>query len=113
MDVETTLPARPKVNGRMWQPGQSGNPACRPVGARGRFSEQFIADLTDAWQEYGATALRSVAGVVSFFVGPVVGGHLIRLNRAQVEWADVAASVPQDKGSSIAIALRQLPPDLS
>jgi len=27
--------ARPKVNGRMWQPGQSGNPAGRPVGARG------------------------------------------------------------------------------
>jgi hypothetical protein len=23
MDVETTVPARPKVNGRMWQPGQA------------------------------------------------------------------------------------------
>ena len=35
MDVETDLPAR-RVNGRVWTPGQSGNPASRPIGARGR-----------------------------------------------------------------------------
>jgi len=26
----------------MWVAGQSGNPAGRPVGARGRFSQQFM-----------------------------------------------------------------------
>ena len=36
--------------------GQSGNPAGRPIGARGRFSQQFIADLTNAWEQYGADA---------------------------------------------------------
>ena len=50
MDVETDLPAR-RVNGRMWMLGQSGNPAGRPIGARGRFSQQFIADLTNAWEQ--------------------------------------------------------------
>ena len=76
MDVETTMPARPKVNGRMWQPGQSGNPAGRPIGARGRFSERFIADLTDAWQEYGATALaRTAKEYPDRFVG--IASHLI------------------------------------
>jgi hypothetical protein len=32
----------------MWQPGESGNPAGRPIGARGRFSQRFVADLTNA-----------------------------------------------------------------
>jgi hypothetical protein len=30
-------------------------------GARGRFSQRFIADLTDAWEEHGATALARTA----------------------------------------------------
>jgi hypothetical protein len=48
-----------RVNGRMWQPGESGNPTGRPVGARGRFSQRFVAaqrwpmHLTDE-QEYAA-----------------------------------------------------------
>jgi hypothetical protein len=33
----------------------------RPVGARGRFSQRFISDLADAWNEYGATALARTA----------------------------------------------------
>jgi hypothetical protein len=60
MDVETDLPAR-RVNGRMWTPGQSGNPSGRPIGARGRFSQQFISDLTTAWEQYGADALAQTA----------------------------------------------------
>jgi len=42
-------------------PGQSGNPLGRPVGARGRFSQQFISDLTNAWEQYGADALAQTA----------------------------------------------------
>jgi hypothetical protein len=63
MEAEKTgsePPAR-HVNGRMWQPGQSGNVLGRPVGARGRFSERFVADLTTAWEQYGETALAETA----------------------------------------------------
>ena len=75
MDVETDLPAR-RVNGRMWMLGQSGNPAGRPIGARGRFSQQFIADLTNAWEQYGADALAQTAKLYpDRFVG--ICSHLI------------------------------------
>jgi hypothetical protein len=63
MEAEKTGPEPPArhVNGRMWQPGQSGNVLGRPVGARGRFSERFVADLTTAWEQYGETALAETA----------------------------------------------------
>jgi hypothetical protein len=60
MNVETDLPAR-RVNGRMWQPGESGNPAGRPVGARGRFSQQFVEDMRASWERHGATVMDRVA----------------------------------------------------
>jgi hypothetical protein len=63
MEAEKTGPEPPArhLNGRMWSPGQSGNPHGRPVGARGRFSERFVADLTTAWEQYGETALAETA----------------------------------------------------
>jgi hypothetical protein len=75
MESEPDLPVK-RVNGRMWQPGESGNPAGRPIGARGRFSQRFIADLTDAWEEHGATALaRTAREYPDRFVG--ICSHLI------------------------------------
>ncbi len=63
MEEPTSSPPTPlpRVNGRMWVAGQSGNPDGRPVGARGRFSQQFVADLSDAWEQYGADALAQTA----------------------------------------------------
>jgi hypothetical protein len=63
MEAEKIGPEPPArhVNGRMWQPGESGNRHGRPVGARGRFSERFVADLTTAWEHYGETALAQTA----------------------------------------------------
>src|SRR6516165_9597130 len=60
MNIETDLPSR-RVNGRMWVAGQSGNPAGRPVGARGRFSQQFIEDMRASWERHGATVMDRVA----------------------------------------------------
>jgi hypothetical protein len=63
MVVETEARDRElkRLNGRMWSPGQSGNPHGRPVGARGRFSERFVTDLTTAWEQHGAQALEQTA----------------------------------------------------
>ena len=60
IEPEIGVPAK-RVNGRMWQSGKSGNPNGRPVGARGRFSQRFIADLTDAREKHGAAALEQTA----------------------------------------------------
>jgi hypothetical protein len=60
MNIATDLPSR-RVNGRMWVAGQSGNPAGRPVGARGRFSQQFIEDMRASWERHGATVMDRVA----------------------------------------------------
>jgi hypothetical protein len=41
--------------------GQSGNPAGRPKGARGKLAETFWADYYAAWQTSGKAALDNVA----------------------------------------------------
>jgi hypothetical protein len=65
-----------KPNPGRWVQGQSGNLNGRPVGARGRFSQRFIADLSDAWGEHGATALaRTAKEYPDRFVG--ICAHLI------------------------------------
>jgi hypothetical protein len=74
-EPKTEAPAR-RVNGRMWLPGESGNANGRPIGARGRFSQRFVADLSDAWEEHGATALaRTAQEYPDRFVG--ICSHLI------------------------------------
>ena len=49
------------VNGRMWQPGQSGNPNGRPVGSRTVFSQAFLKDLAEVWSEEGREAMVKTA----------------------------------------------------
>jgi hypothetical protein len=48
-----------KKNG--WQPGQSGNPAGRPVGTRNRFSETFVSDIAATWAKHGPDILERMA----------------------------------------------------
>jgi Family of unknown function (DUF5681) len=44
-----------------WKPGQSGNPAGRPIGARQKISEKLLADLADVWEEHGVSVLQRLA----------------------------------------------------
>ena len=62
MTTKTTLAiSRPTdANLRPWQPGQSGNPAGRPLGSRHRISEQFVQMIADDFERHGAEAMRRV-----------------------------------------------------
>ncbi len=42
----------------LFQPGQSGNPAGRPPGARSKFSEAFIRALAEDFAEHGKNAIE-------------------------------------------------------
>jgi len=45
----------------LWKPGQSGNPAGRPVSSRQKISERLLADLADVWAEHGKDELERLA----------------------------------------------------
>ena len=42
----------------LWKPGQSGNPAGRPKGSRGKLGESFLEKVNDIWQRRGDEALE-------------------------------------------------------
>lgn len=44
-----------------WKPGQSGNPAGRPPGARSLLADAFWRDLHAAWQKRGAKAISQLS----------------------------------------------------
>lgn len=44
----------------LWQPGQSGNPAGRPKGARSQLTEDFLKDLHADFVEHGKQAIAEV-----------------------------------------------------
>jgi hypothetical protein len=50
-----------KPPGPGWQPGQSGNPAGRPLGGRNKLCEAFLVKLHEAFQKHGEQAIEYVA----------------------------------------------------
>ncbi len=43
-----------------WEPGQSGNPAGRPKGARVVFGEAFVKQFAQYWEKVGNSALEEL-----------------------------------------------------
>lgn len=43
-----------------FKPGQSGNPAGRPKGARSRLGEEFLQDMLADWEKNGAATIEKV-----------------------------------------------------
>lgn len=62
MSGEDTPAKRPKsANLRPpWKPGQSGNPAGRPKGARNKLSEDFFATLAADFAKHGKKAIEDM-----------------------------------------------------
>lgn len=59
--VKPTEDTPPKhSNLKPWAPGQSGNPAGRPKGARSKLGEAFLQDMLADWQEHGKDAIVKV-----------------------------------------------------
>jgi Family of unknown function (DUF5681) len=52
---------RSRANLKPWLPGQSGNPAGRPRGARSKLTEAFLADFLGVWERHGVAVLERVA----------------------------------------------------
>lgn len=50
--------AKGKPRGKPFQPGQSGNPAGRPMHSRQRLSEKFIDALGQDFDEHGVSAIQ-------------------------------------------------------
>ncbi len=50
----------PKQIETLFKPGQSGNPAGRPKGAKSKLQEDFLRDVRDAWEERGPAAIQGM-----------------------------------------------------
>ena len=61
LEEEIALNQQKNKPAHLWKPGQSGNPAGRPVSSRQKISERLLADLAGIWEEHGKDVLTKLA----------------------------------------------------
>lgn len=67
-----------KQRGRPFLPGQSGNPAGRPKGAKNKLTDLFLSAVADDFAEHGAVALARVREEDPASYLKIVGGFIPR-----------------------------------
>ena len=55
--MATKNPPEKTVEKHLWKPGQSGNPAGRPLGVRNKLSEHYLTKLSEHFQQHADEAL--------------------------------------------------------
>ena len=58
--AEKAAQLQPRVHGRPFQKGQSGNPQGKPKGSRNKISELLVKSFRDDFAQHGADAIASV-----------------------------------------------------
>jgi hypothetical protein len=58
--VEDSENTPDKQKPQLWKPGQSGNPAGRPKGARSKFAQSFVEAFAKDFEEHGQAVIEKV-----------------------------------------------------
>lgn len=102
----------PKKQGKQppWKPGQSGNPAGRPKGARSKLGEDFLKKLQADFEEHGKEVIEKVRQEKPDAYLKVVASILPKEINVK---DDDAASNKEQRDAAIAAYMRARMPEAS
>jgi hypothetical protein len=100
---------------RPWKPGESGNPAGRPLGSRNKLSESVIQDIAADWAIGGAETIARVRMTDPATYFRVVASILPKDVLVNVQQQAPAGLSPDDwqRMLSLAQTMREVAPDAS
>lgn len=85
-ECSTVITVKKQRNLKPWKAGKSGNPRGRPKGSRHKFSEQFLSDVLEAWNEQGPQVLQRVikedpAAYLRAMIAILPKEHNVKINK--------------------------------